>query len=83
MGELFIGPAIRKCRLEYKTLEGRSANTIVEQAEARHADLIVMGTHGRSAFESMLLGSVTENVTRSALCPVLTVRPEAFTFSLP
>jgi nucleotide-binding universal stress UspA family protein len=67
---------------EQQTLEGRSAHTIVEHAAARHADLIVMGTHGRSALESMLLGSVTENVTRSARCPVLTVRPEAFTFSL-
>jgi nucleotide-binding universal stress UspA family protein len=68
---------------EQQTLEGRSAHTIVEYAAARKADLIVMGTHGRSALESMLLGSVTENVTRNTRCPVLTVRPEAFTFSLP
>jgi len=68
---------------EQQTLEGRSAHTIVEHAATRKADLIVMGTHGRSALESMLLGSVTENVTRNARCPLLTVRPEAFTFSLP
>jgi len=60
---------------EHKTLEGRSAITIVEQAELRNADLIVMGTHGRSALESMLVGNVTETVTRNAPCPVLTVRP--------
>jgi nucleotide-binding universal stress UspA family protein len=38
-----------------------------------NADLLVMGTHGRSGFEQLLLGSVTEKVLRKASCPVLTV----------
>jgi nucleotide-binding universal stress UspA family protein len=39
------------------------------------ADLIVLGTHGRSGFERLLLGSVTEKVVRTARCPVITVPP--------
>jgi nucleotide-binding universal stress UspA family protein len=41
------------------------------------ADLIVIGTHGTSGFEHLLLGSVTEKVLRKATCPVLTVPPRA------
>jgi nucleotide-binding universal stress UspA family protein len=46
---------------------------ILAQAARLHADLIVMGTHGRSGFERLLLGSITEKVLRTALQPVLTV----------
>jgi nucleotide-binding universal stress UspA family protein len=41
------------------------------------ADLLVMGTHGRSGFDRLLLGSVTEKILRKAPCPVLTVPPHA------
>jgi nucleotide-binding universal stress UspA family protein len=68
---------------ENQTEEGRAAKTIVQHAEAIGADLIVMGTHGRSALEHMFLGAVTERVVRRAPCPILTVRPEAFRFKLP
>ena len=47
---------------------------ILRYAQAEHADLIVMGTHGRHALAHMLLGSVAEKVVRRAPCPVLTVR---------
>jgi nucleotide-binding universal stress UspA family protein len=46
---------------------------IVETAARWPADLIVLGTHGRSGFERLLLGSVAEKVLRKAPCPVLTV----------
>jgi nucleotide-binding universal stress UspA family protein len=68
---------------EKRTEEGPVAKTISQQAEAIHADAIVMGAHGRSALEHLLLGSVAEAVTRAAPCPVLTVRPEAAEFKLP
>lgn len=53
---------------------------IVKIAEEELADMIVMGTHGRSGLNRVLLGSVAERVIRLAPCPVLTVRqtkPEA------
>ena len=48
---------------------------ILERARALPADLIVMGSHGRSGVERLLLGSVTEHVLRAAKCPVLVVPP--------
>lgn len=52
-----------------------AAPTIVAYAEQAHADLIVMGTHGRRGLRRLLLGSVTEEVVSTAGCPVLTVHP--------
>jgi nucleotide-binding universal stress UspA family protein len=49
---------------------------IVRVAAEEHADLIVMGTQGRTGLERLLLGSVAERVIRQAPCPVLTVRHE-------
>ena len=68
---------------EKRTEEGPVAKTISQQAEAIHADAIVMGAHGKTALEHLLLGSVAEAVTRAAPCPVLTVTPEAAEFKLP
>jgi nucleotide-binding universal stress UspA family protein len=56
---------------------GDASTTIVDEALASSADLIVMGTHGRRGFKRLLLGSVTETVLREAPCPVLTVPPHA------
>jgi nucleotide-binding universal stress UspA family protein len=48
---------------------------IVAAAADEHADMIVMGTEGRTGLDRLLLGSVAERVVRRAPCPVLTVRP--------
>jgi len=56
---------------------GTPAACILDTATREHAGLIVMGTHGASGFERLVLGSVTEKVVRKALCPVLTVPPRA------
>ena len=56
---------------------------IVRYAREEHADLIVLGTHGRGAIAHMLLGSVAERVVRKAHCPVLTVRQAAHEFVMP
>ena len=50
---------------------------ILVQADRLNADLIVLGTHGRSGFERLFLGSVTEKVLRKAQRPVMTVPPRA------
>jgi nucleotide-binding universal stress UspA family protein len=56
---------------------GSPAALILDKAASLPADLIVMGTHGTSGFQHLLLGSVTERVLRKAVCPVLTVPPRA------
>ena len=54
-----------------------SGRTIVDVATHLKADLVVMGTHGRSGFSRVVLGSVAEYVVRHAPCPVVTVRAPA------
>jgi nucleotide-binding universal stress UspA family protein len=56
---------------------GDPADAIVRYAAELGVDLIVMGTHGRTGLQHVLLGSVAEKVVRHALCPVLTVRHRA------
>ena len=56
---------------------GGAAKSILEAAEKLPASLIVMGTHGASGFERLVLGSVTEKVLRKAKCPVLVVTRHA------
>jgi nucleotide-binding universal stress UspA family protein len=65
-------------------VESVAAPAIVQYAARNGIDLIVIGTHGTSGFEHMILGSVTEKVLRMSRCPVLTVPPRAQkTSSLP
>lgn len=54
--------------------EGAPHNSILGYADEEDADIIVMGTHGRSGLDRYLLGSVTERVVRTSDIPVLTVR---------
>ena len=63
--------------------EGDPAWNIVDQALAIGADLVVMGTHGRSGFERLLIGSLAEKVLRKAPCPVLLVPPHATAAAAP
>ena len=59
-----------ECRVD----EGDAAAAIVSAARATESELIVMGTHGRTGLRRMLMGSVAENVLRTAPCPVETVK---------
>jgi len=52
-------------------------NEILAQLGTTHADLLVIGTHGRSGFQRLFLGSVTEKVIRKTTCPTLVVPPRA------
>lgn len=58
-------------------MEGLVSDVILEVATSRSVDMLVMGTHGRTGFKHLLLGSVAERVVRLAKCPVLTVREPA------
>jgi len=55
---------------------GDPASTILERAATGKYDLLVLGTHGRTGFSHVIMGSVAEKVVRRAPCPVLTVRSE-------
>lgn len=47
---------------------------ILRAADERAADLIVIGTHGRTGLDHLIFGSTAERVVRSAPCPVMTIR---------
>ena len=61
-----------RCRTDLRV--GIPYQVITDRATKLPADLLVMGTQGRSGLSHLLLGSVAERVVRSAPCPVLTVR---------
>ncbi len=75
-----VVPADPNIRFDHRLRHGVPADEISELAEAEQADLIVMGTHGRSGLKRLLMGSVAETVVRRAPCPVLTLRQSASTF---
>jgi len=56
---------------------GIPASEIVLFADEEGVDLIIMGTHGRTGFTHLLVGSTAETVVRTAHCPVLTVRSQS------
>ncbi len=58
-------------------LFGSPESRIVETAEAIHPDIIVLGSHGYSRWERLLLGSVSDSVVHHAPCSVLIVRTPA------
>jgi nucleotide-binding universal stress UspA family protein len=66
----------KKAGVRCKTLllDGIPHERIVRAARSTRADLVVIGTHGRSGFAKVMLGSVASRVVASATCPVLTVR---------
>lgn len=69
------GPPVQNDRTSLVADSGVVHTTILRHAATLPADLLVMGTHGRSGFSRLFLGSVTERVVRNAPCPVLTVPP--------
>ena len=69
-----IRPADPAVRVERVVREGPTTQTILEAIEEFKPDLLVMGTHGRTGFRRLVLGSVAEEVLRKAPCPVLTVK---------
>ncbi len=62
---------------EFLVWEGDPGTSIAAAAEAENADMVVVGTRGRSGAERMILGSVSDHVVRHAPCPVLVVRRTA------
>lgn len=69
-----IRPVNPSIPVHHVLLEGDPAAEIVRYAEDAAMDLIVMGTHGRTGLERLLMGSVAEKVMREAPCSVLVVK---------
>ena len=67
---------VRRKRVRARAIfaEGLPADEILRAARRTRADLIVMGTHGRTGVSRVFMGSVAERVVRESRCPVLTVR---------
>jgi nucleotide-binding universal stress UspA family protein len=68
-----LGPSGRSVDIVVRP--GDAAKEIRTEAERLPFDLLILGTHGRSGFERLFLGSVTEKVLRSTRVPVLTIPP--------
>ena len=69
-----IRPTDPRIPVRHVFLEGDPATEIVRYGRDAGIDLIVMGTHGRTGLERLLLGSVAEKVLRDASCSVLVVK---------
>jgi nucleotide-binding universal stress UspA family protein len=69
-----IKPSDPKVPFEHQLEEGDPVERILHAAKVNQCDLIVMGTHGRTALSRLVMGSVAEQVVRKAPCPVLTVK---------
>jgi nucleotide-binding universal stress UspA family protein len=69
-----IRPVDARIPVRHVFLEGDPATEIVRYARDASADLIVMGTHGRTGVDRLLMGSVAEQVLRDAPCSVLIVK---------
>jgi nucleotide-binding universal stress UspA family protein len=69
-----VRPDDASVKFEHRLLAGDPAGAIAELARKEAADLVVMGTHGRTGLARMLMGSVAEAVVRHAPCPVLTCK---------
>lgn len=77
-----VVPADSQIRYEHHLLYGepgsveitKPAKVLADFAKRQHADMIVIGTHGRSGFSHLLMGSVAEAIIRHADCPVVTIR---------
>jgi len=71
---LQIRPANHAIRVSHIFLEGDPATEIVKHAAAAGSDAIILGTHGRSGVDRLLMGSVAERVMRDAPCSVTVVK---------
>ena len=74
MGEFCRARFGDQVRYATEVVIGRPFQVILDRAAALSCDLIVMGTHGRSGMENVILGSTAQRIVRRSTIPVLTVR---------
>jgi nucleotide-binding universal stress UspA family protein len=74
---------VDRARWQTVVRRGDARTVILTEIVGQDADLVALGTHGRSGLAHMLVGSVAEWVIASAVCDVLVTRPARFTFQMP
>lgn len=74
---------LHTCPVEAHKRTGKPFLEIIKLARQENVDMIVIGTHGRTALPHVHIGSTAEKVVRMAPCPVLTVRHPKHTFRMP
>lgn len=72
--QCFVPTAAESLNVALQVVIGDPFEGIIEAARAWRADLVVMGTHGRTGLQRVVMGSVAERVVRAAPCAVLTVK---------
>lgn len=72
--EYKIQAAEKNVPIQITVIQGDPAKAIIELAQAKSYDLIIMGTRGKTAFQELLIGSVSQKVMHHASCPVMVVR---------
>lgn len=77
LADLLVSGRVRSIPHQVLLGEGDLWSVLSEMLAEHQADLIVVGTHGRTGVRKLLLGSVAEQIFRLASCPVLTVGPKA------
>jgi nucleotide-binding universal stress UspA family protein len=76
-------PELQEVKYTTKLLKGTPFVEIIDEAKKFEADMIVIGTHGRSGLEHVLFGSTAEKVVRKSPCPVFSVRLKEHKFKMP
>jgi len=61
-------------RTKVLLVEGHPSREVTRFARKEHADMLIIGTHGRTGFAKLFLGSVASQIVATAKCPVMTVR---------
>lgn len=74
LAKLVAKAKARGARARGMLMDGIAHEQILRAAKAKRADLLVLGTHGRSGLAKLFIGSVAGRVVSAAPCPVLTVR---------
>ena len=74
LAEILNKGSVRDVKTTLVTRFGSAATTLLDYAKDEDIDLIIMGSHGRTALANILLGSVAEHIFRHAPCPVMTVK---------
>ena len=69
-----VVPSDPKLKVDRYLLDGDAAEALIEFIEEHPADLVVMGSHGRTGLTHFVMGSVASDLVRRASCPVLIVK---------